>query len=102
MTNLRTDEIAFSRSLTKIGTDENKAIYSNKNGILWIPEEQEMFVKHLCPFSKRMKIALTFGFSLVLLPTDLNINRDQSTHQGQHCIYLPILKPLGPIWQPGF
>ena len=29
MTNLRTDEIVFSRNLTKIGTDENKAIYSN-------------------------------------------------------------------------
>ena len=28
MTNLRTDEIAFFRCLTKIGTDENKAIYS--------------------------------------------------------------------------
>ena len=28
MTNLCTDEMAFSRSLTKIGTDENKAIYS--------------------------------------------------------------------------
>ena len=28
MTNLRTDEMAFFRSLTKIGTDENKAIYS--------------------------------------------------------------------------
>ena len=28
MTNLRTDEIPFFRSLTKIGTDENKAIYS--------------------------------------------------------------------------
>ena len=29
MTNLRTDEIAFFLHLTKIGTDENKAIYSN-------------------------------------------------------------------------
>ena len=29
MTNLRTDEIVFFRNLTKIGTDENKAIYSN-------------------------------------------------------------------------
>ena len=28
MTNLRTDEMAFLRRLTKIGTDENKAIYS--------------------------------------------------------------------------
>ena len=28
MTNLRTDEMAFSCNLTKIGTDENKAIYS--------------------------------------------------------------------------
>ena len=28
MTNLQTDEIAFFLSLTKIGTDENKAIYS--------------------------------------------------------------------------
>ena len=28
MTNLRTDEIVFSRNLTKIGTDANKAIYS--------------------------------------------------------------------------
>ena len=28
MTNLRTDEIVFFRNLTKIGTDENKAIYS--------------------------------------------------------------------------
>ena len=28
MTNLHTDEIAFFRCLTKIGTDENKAIYS--------------------------------------------------------------------------
>ena len=31
MTNLRTDEITFFRSLTKIGTDINKAIYSNHN-----------------------------------------------------------------------
>ena len=30
MTNLRTDETAFFRSLTKIGTDKNKAIYSSK------------------------------------------------------------------------
>ena len=29
MTNLRTDEIAFFRSLTKIGNDENKAILSS-------------------------------------------------------------------------
>ena len=28
MTNLRTDETVFFRSLAKIGTDENKAIYS--------------------------------------------------------------------------
>ena len=28
MTNLRTDETAFFRSLTKIGTDKNKGIYS--------------------------------------------------------------------------
>ena len=28
MTNLRTDEIVSFRNLTKIGTDENKAIYS--------------------------------------------------------------------------
>ena len=28
MTNLRTDEIVFFRNLKKIGTDENKAIYS--------------------------------------------------------------------------
>ena len=28
MTNLRTDEIVFFRNLTKIGTDENKAIHS--------------------------------------------------------------------------
>ena len=33
MTNLRTDEMAFLRSLTKIGTDENKAIYSRS--FLW-------------------------------------------------------------------
>ena len=29
MTNLRTDEIVFLYNLTKIGTDKNKAIYSN-------------------------------------------------------------------------
>ena len=29
MTNLRTDEIVFFRNLTKIGTDENNAIYTN-------------------------------------------------------------------------
>ena len=29
MTNLRTDKIVFFLHLTKIGTDENKAIYSN-------------------------------------------------------------------------
>ena len=28
MTNLSTDEIVFYHNLTKIGTDENKAIYS--------------------------------------------------------------------------
>ena len=28
MTNLHTDEIVFFRNLTKIDTDENKAIYS--------------------------------------------------------------------------
>ena len=28
MTNLRTDEIVYFCNLTKIGTDENKAIYS--------------------------------------------------------------------------
>ena len=31
MMNLRTDEIVFFRNLTKIGTDENKAIYSIRN-----------------------------------------------------------------------
>ena len=31
MTNLRTDEMAFFHSLTKIGNDENKAIYSSPN-----------------------------------------------------------------------
>ena len=31
MTNLCTDEMAFFRSLTKIGTDENKAIYSSSH-----------------------------------------------------------------------
>ena len=31
MTNSRTDEIVFFRNLTKIGTDENKAIYSITN-----------------------------------------------------------------------
>ena len=30
MTNLRTDEIVFFRNLTKIGTDENKVIYSTR------------------------------------------------------------------------
>ena len=30
MTNLRADEIIFFRNLTKIGTDENKAIYSTR------------------------------------------------------------------------
>ena len=34
MTNLRTDEIVFFLYLTKIGTDENKAIYSTS--ILWL------------------------------------------------------------------
>ena len=29
MTNLRTDKMVFFRNLTKIDTDENKAIYSN-------------------------------------------------------------------------
>ena len=33
MTNLRTDEIVFFRNLMKIGTDENKAIYSIKSFI---------------------------------------------------------------------
>ena len=31
MTNLRTDEIVFFHNMTKIGTDENKAIYSISN-----------------------------------------------------------------------
>ena len=30
MTNLRTDEIVYIRNLTKIGTNENKAIYSTR------------------------------------------------------------------------
>ena len=30
MTNLRTDEMVFFRNLTKIDTDENKAIYSTQ------------------------------------------------------------------------
>ena len=34
MTNLRTDELVFFRNLTKIGTDENKAIYSNTVAML--------------------------------------------------------------------
>ena len=33
MTNLRTDENVFFRNLTKIGTDENKAIYSSSIGL---------------------------------------------------------------------
>ena len=41
MTNLRTDEIVLFHNLTKIGTDENKAIYSNTNqtNLAW-----------MCPF----------------------------------------------------
>ena len=31
MTNLRTDEMVILNELTKIGTDENKAIYSNSS-----------------------------------------------------------------------
>ena len=34
LTNLRTDEMAFIHSLTKIGTDENKAIYSIKSVLI--------------------------------------------------------------------
>ena len=30
MTNLRTDQMVFFRNLTKIDTDENKAIYSSE------------------------------------------------------------------------
>ena len=33
MTNLCSDEIVFFRNLTKIGTDENKAIYSNTKSV---------------------------------------------------------------------
>ena len=40
MTNLHTDEIAFSGSLTKIGTDENKAIYS-KWTLWWCHDKWE-------------------------------------------------------------
>ena len=36
MTNLRTDEIVFLCNLTKIGTDENKAIYSTMNNNFYI------------------------------------------------------------------
>ena len=30
MTNLRTDQIVYFRNLTNIGSNENKAIYSNQ------------------------------------------------------------------------
>ena len=40
MTNLHTDEIIFFCNLTKIGTDENKAIYSTK---LPFPNFEMMF-----------------------------------------------------------
>ena len=43
MTNLRTDEIVFFRNLTKIGTDENKAIYS----ILFVYKQRELKIKVL-------------------------------------------------------
>ena len=33
MTNLRTDEMVFFHDLTKIDTDENKAIYSKRHAI---------------------------------------------------------------------
>ena len=36
MTNLRTDEIIFFHNLSKIGTDENKAIHS-----IWTMWEEE-------------------------------------------------------------
>ena len=51
MTNLRTDEMAFSRSLTKIGTDENKAIYS----IVLSPLSMSVYA---C--TKTLKLAVTF------------------------------------------
>ena len=35
MPNLRTDEIVFFCNLTKIGTDENKAIYSSWDFLHW-------------------------------------------------------------------
>ena len=44
MTNLRTDEIVFFLNLTKIGTDENKAIYSIY--VLYL------YVRHCVIFSK--------------------------------------------------
>ena len=40
MTNLHTDEMGFSHNLTKIGTDENKAIYS-----IWDLEKSKMLIQ---------------------------------------------------------
>ena len=40
MTNLRTDEIIFFLHLTKIGTDENKAIYSITQVNIYISERE--------------------------------------------------------------
>ena len=37
MTNSRTDEMAFFRSLRKIGADENKVIYSIVAIFIWLP-----------------------------------------------------------------
>ena len=42
MTNLPTDETAFFRSLTKIGTDENKAIYSTS--LMWVTFGASIFM----------------------------------------------------------
>ena len=42
MTNLRNDEMIYFRNLTKIDTDENKAIYS----ILYMDVIHKIFIVH--------------------------------------------------------
>ena len=47
MTNLRTDEIVFFRNLTKIGSDENKAIYSISVTVLKILNSGDILLKEM-------------------------------------------------------
>ena len=81
MTNLRTDEMVLYRNLTKIDTDENKAIYSkwNFSKLFWsqITNNKQIIISILS--SHITYACLKYSFTLKLSPVTLTLSINKLT-----------------------